>query len=81
MIKASKSKDPQQINFDGKIDGQNNGVYKYMNNLFYNQKVRKSYFWIFAKFCKYIIKMEINETFFNEAEHINIAMHMYNLIE
>ena len=31
------------------------------NNVFHHWKIKKNYFWIFAKFCKNLIKMEIQK--------------------
>ena len=53
MSKQIKSKDPQQINFIGKLENQNNGTTK-----FFVIEKSENCFWIFAKFCKYFIKME-----------------------
>ena len=46
LSKQTKIKDPQQINFIGKIEGQNNGVTMF----FIIEK-----FIFFTKFCKYLV--------------------------
>ena len=53
LSKQTKIKDPQQINFIGKIERQNNGV-----TMFFITERSRNYFWIFTEFCKHLIKME-----------------------
>ena len=57
LSKQIKSKDPQQINFIGKLENQNNET-----TMFFVIEKSENYFWIFAKFCKYFIKMETQKT-------------------
>ena len=52
LNKQTKLKDPQQINFTGKLENQAHGA------AISSLKNQQNYFWIFAKFCKYHIKME-----------------------
>ena len=51
LSKQTKIKNPQQINFIGKIEGQNNGVTMF----FYHWEIGRNYFWIFTKFCKHLL--------------------------
>ena len=57
LSKQIKSKDPQQINFIGKLENQNNET-----TMFFVIEKSENYFWIFAKFCKYFIKTETQKT-------------------
>ena len=54
MSKQTKSKDPQQINFTGKIEGQDHGATMF----FIIEESEETTFKIFPKFCKHLIKME-----------------------
>ena len=54
LSKQTKLKDPQQINFIGKLETQEDGVTMF----FIIEKSEKNYFWVFAKLCQYLIKME-----------------------
>ena len=48
--KQTKLKDPQQINFIGKLLKHTGAT------MFFIVEIRRNYFWIFTKFCKYFIK-------------------------
>ena len=41
------------------------------HNVFHHWKIRRNYFWIFTKFCKYLIKMEAQKivNFLNSSEN------------
>ena len=54
LSKQTKLKDPQQINFIGKIEGEYNGV----TIFFFTEKSEETSFEFSKKFCKYLIKME-----------------------
>ena len=66
LTKQIKLKDPQPINFTGKLENQINANVKLA---FKNCAPFRD--------CR----TEINETFVDKTEHINTAMPMYNLIE
>ena len=53
LSKQTKIKDPQQINFIGKIEGQDNGV-----TMFFIMRGQKKLLLNFTKFCKHRINME-----------------------
>ena len=48
LSKKTKLKAPQEISFIGKLENQANGATVW--------KIGRNYFWIFAKFCKHLIK-------------------------
>ena len=54
MSKQTKLKDSQQSSFISKLENQGHGAPMF----FCHWKIRRKYFWIFKKFCKYLIKME-----------------------
>ena len=56
----TKLKDPQQISFIGKLENQ---AHAHEATKVFNieeRRIRRNNFWIFAKFCKHLIKMEIS---------------------
>ena len=55
LSKQPKLKYPQKANFIGKLTWRTN---LWSNNVFHHWQIRGSYFWVFAKFCKHLIKME-----------------------
>ena len=71
LSKQTKIKDPQQINFIGKIEGQNNGV-----TMFFIIETSEETTFEFSQ--KSVISYK---TFIDEADFINTIMSMYNLIE
>ena len=52
--KQTKLKDPQQINFIGRLERQTPEATMF----FCHWKNRRNYFWVFKKFCQYLIKIE-----------------------
>ena len=57
LSRQTKLKDSKQTNFIGKIEGQ---TYR-ATILFIIEKIRRNCFPVFAKFCQYHIKMEMQE--------------------
>ena len=58
LSKQTKVKYPQQIDFIGKLEGQNNGA----TMLFITEKSEGTTFEFFSKFCKHLIKKETQKT-------------------
>ena len=71
LSKQTKLNDPQQIDFIGKLEGQNNGA----TMLFISEKSEETTFEFFSKFCKHLIKMEtqkiVNLLNSSENEYLN----------